>query len=100
MRLRAVGLALAVSATMPAATAAADGLPVIGIDGGRAGVRAADGDTRFVTRKAGVNTRISELGGPERATVIRSRVVRGRYTIPVVALDGTPSGVSADGRTL
>jgi hypothetical protein len=47
-----------------------------------------------------VNTRISELGGAERATVVRSRVVRGRYTIAVVAFDGTPSGLSADGRTL
>ena len=99
MRLRAVGLVLAVSATMPAA-AMADGLPVVGIDGGRAGIPSAGGDTRFVTRKAGVNTRVSELGGPERATVVRSRVVRGRYTIPVVAFDGTASGLSADGRTL
>jgi hypothetical protein len=69
MTLRAVGLVLAASATMPAA-AMADGLPVVGIDGGRAGIASADGDTRFVTRKAGVNTRVLELGGPERATVV------------------------------
>ncbi len=43
---------------------------------------------------------MSELGGAARKTVIRSRVVPGRYTIPVVALDGTPSGLSADERTL
>ena len=69
MTLRAVGLVLAASATMPAA-AMADGLPVVGIDGGRAGIASADGDTRFVTRKAGVNTRVLELGGQERATVV------------------------------
>ncbi len=98
MKRRVIGLMLAVSATMPAA-AAADGLPVIGVDGGRAGVPAPGSDTRFVTRKAAANTRVSELRGPDR-TVVRSRLVSGRYTIPVVALDGTPSGLSADGRTL
>lgn len=89
---------LVVGAAMPAA-AAADGLPVMGIDGGRAGIPSPDGDTRFVTRKAAANTRVSELRDPNRA-VVRSRVVPGRYTIPIVALDSTPSGLSADGRTL
>jgi hypothetical protein len=105
MSLRAIGLvlavavAVAVAATMPAA-AAADGLPVIGIDGGRAGIASPRTDTRFMTRKAREGTRVSELGDRDPARVIRSRVVPGRYTIPVVALDGTPSGLSADGRTL
>ena len=99
MGLRAIGLVLAVGATMPA-SAAADGLPLIGLDGGRAGIPSTSGDTRFVTRKAAGDTRVAELGGAERKTVVRSRVVPGRYTTPVVALDGTPSGLSADGRTL
>lgn len=98
MRLRVIGLLVAVSAATPA-VAAADGLPVMGVDGGRAGVAGKGSDTRFVTRKAVASTRVSELRGPDR-TVVRSRLVDGRYTIPVVALDGTPSGLSADGRTL
>jgi hypothetical protein len=32
--------------------------------------------------------------------VLRSRALRARLTIPAVAYDGTPSGLSADGRTL
>ena len=64
-----IGLLVAVSAAMPA-VAAADGLPVMGVDGGRAGVPAEGSDTRFVTRKAVANTRVSELRGPDR-TVIR-----------------------------
>ncbi len=92
-------MVLVAGAIVPAA-AAADGLPVIGLDGGRAGVPSTRGEGRFVTRKAAENTRVSELGGAERKTVVRSRIVPGRYTIPVVALDGTPSGLSADERTL
>jgi hypothetical protein len=99
MRLPAIGLVVALTATLPA-TASADGLPVGNVDAGRAGIRAPNGVTRFVTRKAGQNTRVAELGGPRRSTVVRSRVVRGRFTIPAVALDATPSGLSADGRTL
>lgn len=96
---RAIGLVLAVTATARA-TAAADGLPMGNVDVGRAGIPSPDGATRYVTRKAARNTRVSELGGPRRSTVVRSRVVRGRFTIPAVALDATPSGLSADGRTL
>ena len=96
---RAIGLVLAVTATAPG-TAAADGLPVGSVDAGRAGIPSPHGATRYVTRKLGHDTRVAELGGARRSTVVRSRVVRGRFTIPAVALDATPSGLSADGRTL
>ena len=99
MTLRVIGLLLVVSAAMPAA-AASDGLPVVGIGGDRVVIPSRSGDTRFMTRKVGANTRVAELGGPRRSTVIRSRLLVGRYTIPIVAFDETPSGVSADGRTL
>ena len=96
---RVIGLVLAVTATVPV-TASADGLPVGRVDAGRAGVPSPNGATRYVTRKLGQDTRVAELGGPRRSVVVRSRVVRGRFTIPAVALDATPSGLSADGRTL
>ena len=54
---------------------------------------------RYVTLPAGRDTvvaRVRRDGGE----VLRSRVVPGSFTVPAVALDGSPSGLSADGRTL
>ena len=52
----------------------------------------------YQTEKAGRSTRLVEsarYGG-----VLQEGLVRGRYAIPAVAYDGSPSGLSADGRTL
>ena len=81
------------------ATAAADGLPVGNVDAGPSGVASRAGDLRYVTVPATPNTlalSIRRNGGQ----VLRSKVLRGLYTVPVVALDGTADGLSADGRTL
>lgn len=87
------GLALLV----PAA-AAADGLPVMGVNGG-SGVVSRDGVDRYVTFPNQRSTLIARLhvkGG----AVERYRTIPGRFTIPLVAYDGSADGLSPDGRRL
>jgi hypothetical protein len=80
--------------------AAADGLPVP-IDGVGVTTTVAPGGEgpRYATVPAGKETqllRIDQDGGEITGT----RAIEGDFTIPVVALDGTASGLSADGTTL
>jgi hypothetical protein len=80
--------------------AAADGLPVP-MDGyGRTSIVGPDGEgPRFATVPAGKDTqllRIEQDGGE----VTGARTIKGEFTIPLVALDGTAAGLSADGETL
>src|SRR5215207_3380167 len=92
------GLVLVMSALAPPG-AAADGLPVGGVDAGPTGISVPGSPARFVTLPAGGDTvvaRIDRDGGQ----VLGSRLLRGTFTIPAVALDGSASGLSADGRTL
>jgi hypothetical protein len=80
------------------ASAAADGLPVAGVEG-RDGVVSLDGAHRWLTypgKGRTVVTRVLVDGGRSE----RFRTIAGRWTIPVVAYDGTGSGVSADGSRL
>jgi len=91
-------LAALVAAVVPAA-ARADGLPVLGIDVGSTGVASSSDGTRYVTIPAGSRTiveRIAQHGGQVRAW----RSLRGTFTIPAVAYDGSAGGLSADGTTL
>ena len=86
-----------VAATSPPALA--DGLPVPVEDTFGEGVVAPDGASRFVSIGAGEKTvvmRVSLDGGE----VADYAIVDGTYTIPAIAVDGTASGVSADGETL
>jgi hypothetical protein len=101
MRTRLLTLAVALLAGAAyAATARGDGLPVEGVDLSRAGVPGtAPGAPRYVSLPAGRDTvvaAVSQNGGQ----VLRSRLLDGRFTIPAVAYDGSPGGLSADGRTL
>jgi hypothetical protein len=92
-------LALAVAAVLLApATAVADGLPVVGLDG-RAGVVSRDGVFRYVSFVSGRNTVVARLYTRD-GTVARYRTIPGAFSIPAVAYDSSPSGLSADGRTL
>jgi hypothetical protein len=87
--------ALALLAALPA-TALADGLPAVGIDAGP--VSAPGGELSYTTERAGADTRLIEsarYGGP-----LRARRLPGSFSIPAVAYDGSPGGISADGRTL
>ena len=86
---------VALFALVPA-SAAADGLPAGGVDANP--VSNPGGQVEYQTEKAGRSTRVVEsarYGG-----VLQERLVRGVYAIPAVAYDGSPSGLSADGRTL
>jgi hypothetical protein len=80
-----------------AAPARGDGLPVAGVNAGPEGV--AGGAVRYVTLDGARGTVVAAVernGGK----IQRSRSLPGRFTIPAVAYDGSPSGLSADGRTL
>jgi hypothetical protein len=98
--MRRVLLGACAAAVILPATAAADGLPVTGIDVGPSGVTTDGSAARYVTLPAGKGrtlvARVRRRGGQ----VQRSRLIRGSFTVPAVALDGTPSGLSADRRTL
>jgi hypothetical protein len=80
--------------------AKADGLPVLGVDVGASGVVASSGEARYVTLPAGRGATIVALVAPNGGQVQSSRLLRGTFTIPAVAYDGSASGLSADGRTL
>ncbi len=78
----------------------ADGLPVEGVDLSRAGVAApAPLAPRYVALPAGDDTVVAAVS-PVGGRVRRSQLLDGRFTIPAVAYDGSPGGLSADGRTL
>jgi hypothetical protein len=86
-------------AGLGASVARADGLPVPVDAAGPDGVAAPDGGARYVTLAAGPGTvvaRVEQDGG----RVTGSAFLRGRFAVPVVALDGSSAGLSADGRTL
>jgi hypothetical protein len=101
MRTRLLTLVLALLAGAAyAATARADGLPVEGVDLSRAGVPGtAPGAPRYVALPAGWGTVVAAVSQDD-GQVFRSRLLDGRFTIPAVAYDGSPGGLSADGRTL
>jgi hypothetical protein len=91
-----IAVALAAAVAVPS-QALGDGLPVPVDGAGRA--RVVSGDWRYVTMRAGKGTvveRVKRAGGQVDA----SRFIRGKFTIPVVALDGTPGGLSHDTGTL
>jgi len=89
-----VFMALGATAT----AAGGDGLPVGNIDAGRTGIAGTDG-ARYVTLPAGARTVVARVG-LRGGRVLRSAAVRGNFTIPAVALDASPSGLSTDGTTL
>jgi hypothetical protein len=100
MRTRLLTLALGLLAAALVPAAHADGLPVEGVDASLSGVPGiSPGDPRFVTLPAEKDTVVAAIdvvGGQ----VLRSRYLPGRFTVPVVAYDGSASGLSADGSTL
>jgi hypothetical protein len=96
-RLTSAAVALALVA---APAAAADGLPVLGIDVGPQGVTMPAVATRYVALPAGPRKTLLVNVMQDGGRVVVYRVVRDRFTIPAVAYDGSPGGLSADARTL
>lgn len=92
-------VAAVIAALVVTASAAADGLPVLGIDAGPQGVTAAASPYRYVTfnnMHMTIVERVARNGG----RVLGWQWVAGTFTIPAVAYDSSASGLSADGRTL
>lgn len=84
--------------TGPVTVAAADGLPVP-VTNSPEGVPSLAGDVRYFavpTRDETVLSEIEQDGGE----VSRTSTHDGRYVVPAVAIDGSGSGLSADGGTL
>jgi hypothetical protein len=95
--MRLLLIALASLALVPVAHA--DGLPVLGIDVGSSGVVAPGGTVRYVTVSTGGTTTVEGIlrnGGQ----IVRQVTWPGTFTIPAVAYDRTPGGLSGDRRTL
>jgi hypothetical protein len=88
----------ALALVVPAATAAADGLP-LPVEESPSGVLSSDGGSRYLTVTLGGRTAV--LSQNAQSGVVRSRSdLRGRFGIPLVAYDSTAGGLSHDGRTL
>jgi hypothetical protein len=88
--------ALAILAIAPM-SAAADGLPGEGVVANP--VSAPGGDVGYVTRTARHHTILREQTLASGRTLRKLRL-SGTFVVPAVAYDGSPSGLSADGRTL
>ena len=92
------GLVIAVSAAF-VPSAAADGLPVLGVDVGSSGVAAPEGVSRYVTIPSTGGTLVERIrldGGQ----VLAASLFRGTFTIPAVAYDASAGGLSGDRHTL
>ena len=89
-------LTLCVLAVAPPA-AGADGLPILGVDANP--VQAVGQDVAYVTRRAGAGTRLAAID-PYTERPRRRVILPGRLSVPAVAYDATPSGLTADGSTL
>jgi hypothetical protein len=89
-------VAASVALALIPSAASADGLPAVGIDA--TPLSAPGGNTEYVTKSGKRSTRLVEqarYGGP-----LRERRIAGTFSLPAVAYDGSPAGISADGRTL
>ena len=98
-RTTVLALVALVAAGLVCGTARADGLPVVGVDGGGNGVVDAGGGIRYLALGAGKGTlvvKIEQDGG----RMLRSRLLASAYAVPLVAFDGSAGGLSADGGTL
>jgi hypothetical protein len=80
------------------ASSHADGLPVLGIAPTNTSVGSAVGGFTYTARFSRSQTRLSRLSSTGR--VIRAARLAGEFAVPRVAYDGSPSGLSGDGRTL
>ena len=89
-----LSVALATLALVPAAGAVGPALPAV--DGG-AGISAATGAVRYVTRLAKSSTRLQERVD---GRVARTGIAAGAWGVQLATLDGELTGLSPDGRVL
>jgi MYXO-CTERM domain-containing protein len=100
LRIGIAVLATAFASLVAASAARADGLPVLGTDVGASGVTAPSNGWRYVTMPAGAANTVVARISTTTGEVLGSRLLRGTFTIPAVAYDGSASGLSHDGTTL
>jgi hypothetical protein len=92
-------LLVAIAPLAVASNAIADGLP-LPIDGSnQASVGSVDGAYRYSAVSRGERTSVVRTDTKSNK-IDRSRTIRGNFSLPLVAYDGTASGLSADGTTL
>ena len=85
---------------LTAAGAAGDGGGPASIKVGGQGVLAPGGKLRYVAHLMnGERTKVSVVRARD-GKLVRSRLVAGHVGVPIVGVDGTTDGISADGRTL
>jgi hypothetical protein len=92
---RIVAVALACAAATQAVALGAGPSP--GVAQGGDGI--ARGDVRYVALPNGTDTIVATVRR-DGGRIVRSRALRGSWGIPLVSFDGTPGGLSADGRRL
>jgi len=91
---------LAVVAAIAAGGAGANGSPYSpGLVQGWDGVRGSSADVRYVTLGTQRSTVVAAIH-VRTGRVLRNRILRGVWGIPIVAYDGTTGGLSGDGTTL
>jgi hypothetical protein len=99
-RIRSMTTRLPVAAVLVAAlwtsSAGADGLPVVGVEAPPGGV---GGEVRYAALPEQRSTFV-ERTESRTGTLLGSRILRGRFEVPVVAYDGSAGGLSANGKTL
>jgi hypothetical protein len=88
-------LGIALTAGILTATARADGPPAVGVEASGHGGQV----IRYEALPYEGDTFIQRLR-PETGEVLKSRVLQGRFEVPVVAYDGSADGLAADGQTL
>ena len=95
-----IAAAFVVAAMVAAAGAQANGSPYSpGLVQGSDGVHTSTAPVRYVALGTGRSTIVAAIrvrGG----RVMRSRILRGIWGIPIVTYDGSTGGISGDGRTL
>ena len=103
IRRQIIALALLAPMLVTSQSRAASGPPFPVEDVGGQGVAAVDGSFRYVTLRRGLSNgyettllKIAQEGGE----VERSRIIDDDFSVPAVALDGAPTGLSHDGSTL
>src|SRR5881397_3844641 len=93
---RLLWCAVAALAVIP--TAAASG-PSAGVTQGSDGLASLEGTVRYAAQPAGPGTDLSAIRISD-GRVLRTVSLAASWGIPLVAFDGTPDGLSADGATL
>ena len=90
----------AVALSLTVSGAGANGSPYSpGLVQGWDGVRASSADVRYVTLGTDESTVVAAIH-VRTGRVLRNRILRGVWGIPIVAYDGTTGGLSGDGKTL